>query len=208
MSNQTPKPETVLRRAINRALRQVRVAMPARVESYDSRTCTATLQPLVYDLDRSEDGSDVNVRLPVVTDVPVYFQGGGGSRLTFPIARGDTGILLWSSSAIDRWLALGGEQSPKSRRHHHVSDGAAFLCGVSARPQTKAALSTTATVLEGSDVRLGDANATALALKSDVDALKTWAATHVHTAPSGGGPTSPPTGSPPSAAGTTKTRAT
>jgi phage gp45-like len=53
------------------------------------------------------------------------------------------------------------------------------------------------------EIRTKDGTAIPLATKADIDALKTWAATHLHTAPGGGGPTTAPTVGPPSAAGTT-----
>ena len=184
--NQTPKPETVLRRAIASALRQVRVALPGRIEAYDAARCEADVLPLVMEAQGQADGSVATVPLTVVPHCPVLFVGGGGARLTFPVKRGDFCLLLFSSSSLDRWQAFctGDPVDPKDDRHHHISDGIALVGLESAH--TVAPAHASATVLEGDDVRIGDASAVALSKNADVstlvNVLKTWV-----TAPGDGG---------------------
>lgn len=169
MSNSSPSPETVIRRAIRVALRQVRVALPGRVESYDAKTCQADVQPLIMEAQPQPDGSLKTALLPVVPHVPVLFVGGGGSRLTFPVKAGDTCMLVFSSSSLDRWLALGGEVDPQDDRHHHLTDAIAIV-GLDDFASVKPAHAT-ATVLEGDDVRIGDDTGTAAALHSELNDL-------------------------------------
>ncbi len=171
MSNQSPRLDTVMRRAIQSAVRGMRVSLPGRIEAYDAATGQASVQPLVQDGVVGETGVRLPERLPVVTNVPCVMMGGGGSRLTFPIVAGDECVLLFASSAIDRWLSLGGEVDPRDDRHHHITDAFAIV-GISSEPQAVAAHAT-ATVLEGDDIRLGDESAELLALKSDLTTLKT-----------------------------------
>lgn len=185
MSNQTPSPETVLRRAINRILRDASTSEPGVVEAYDPTTCTVDVQPLLMQAKNGETGERVVTRAPVVTNVPVVQLGGGGSRLTFPIARGDVCLLVVCSRPIDRWNAIGGEVDPQdTTRHHHLTDAIAIV-GLSDAAHAKPAHAT-ATVLEGSDIRLGDSTATALALKSELDTLKTAITNAVIVAGDGG----------------------
>lgn len=54
------------------------------------------------------------------------------------------------------------------------------------------------------EIRSSGGTAVALATKADIDALKTWASTHIHTSGGPGNPTTAPTAPPPSAAGTSK----
>jgi hypothetical protein len=145
---------TVIRRAIRVALRDVRVALPGQIVAYDATTRQADVQPLIMQAQPQSDGSTVTERLPVVTHCPVVFCGGGRSWLTFPIAVGDTCLLLFASSSLDRWLTVGGEVDPEDDRHHHLSDGIA-LVGMTdfAHPAPANAI---ATVLTGLDVRLGN----------------------------------------------------
>jgi hypothetical protein len=206
MSNQSPRPETVLRRAIARALREASTAEPAIVESVDHATCTVDVQPLLMRVRQTESGEREVTRAPMVVGVPVLFAGGGGSRLTFPVKRGDVCLLLVATRSIARWNAIGGEVDPEDNRAHHISDSIA-LCGLTDSAHAKP-FHATATVLEGNDVRLGDAdNAQLLALKSDVDDLKSWAAGHFHAGGTIFGFTDTPSTPPPSATGTTNTKA-
>lgn len=204
-TNPTPELPTVMRRAIAKALRRVRVALPGRVEEYDPTTCSASVQPLVLDARFDPSGVRVTERLAVNNHVPVVFLGGGGSRLTFPVKRGDEGVILYGSSAIGQYLALGGEQDPVSDQHHHLSDAIAFFVFDVAEPD-RAPANADATVLEGTDVRLGDDAGGALATKADVDALATWIHTVMIVNATGAiaGTTTPP----PSATGTLKVKAT
>lgn len=212
MSTQTPSPETVIARALEAAMRRMNTAEPGIVQSYNATACTADIQPAVLRVVTDENGDRVTQRAPVLSDVPVLFPGGGGMRLTFPVKAGDLCLLVYSGQPLDQWHQLGGEVDPKTSRHHHISDAVAIV-GLTPAGKATAAPSSTATVLEGSDIRLGDASAQLLALKSDVDALRTFVASHTHAASlavvgsTASGTTAIPNGSPDSVVGTTKTKA-
>lgn len=167
--NQTPSPETVLKRVIARMLREASTAEPGVIESYDRTTCTVDVQPLLMRVTRGETGDRVVKRAPMVNNCPVLFFGGGGSRLTFPVKRGDTCLLIVSTRSLDRWNALGGEVDPQDNRAHHITDSIA-LCGLSDSAHAKPAHAT-ATVLEGDDIRLGDDTGGAAGLNSELAAL-------------------------------------
>lgn len=156
MSNTTPSWDTLIRAAIRVQLRGVRVALPGTVTSYDASTCQADVQPALLE-ERITEFGPIAERLPTIPHVPVIFCGGGGSRLTFPVAVGDTCWIMFSSSSLAKWKALGGEVDPEDDRHHNINDAVA-LVGLSDLAHADAA-SATATVLEGSDIRLGDQNA-------------------------------------------------
>ena len=61
--------------------------------------------------------------------VPVCFPGSGGWKVTFPISKGDTGLLIFCSRSIDRWLSEGGSVDPQDDRTHDLSD-AVFVPGL------------------------------------------------------------------------------
>lgn len=185
MSNRSPAPETVIRRIVEAILRNDVVTTEVGViESYDADTCTASVQPLVMRVVQTENGLQT-VRQSVVDDAPVAFLGGGDGRLTFPIARGDECILLAASRSLDRWSAFGGEVDPQDRRHHHITDSI-VLVTPKLSPSANSPAHATATVLESSDLRLGDDSGSALSLKSDAqgffDILDAWV-----TVPTDGG---------------------
>jgi hypothetical protein len=198
----TPDLGTVLRAAIVAGLKNARVALPARVETYDATKQSVDVQPLVYEGYLDEAGKRQAERLPVVAGVPVVFPGAGGFRVTFPIAKGDTVLLVFASSSIDRWLALGGEVDPQDDRRHHLSDAIAipglrdFAHALGNAPSSTMSLGKDGgpTIeISGSDIQAGGSSA--LALKSDVDALITSFNSHTHLyAPGPGSPT--PTAAP------------
>lgn len=109
--------------------RSLWTALPGRVQSFDSTKQSADIEPLVHDTWEAEDGSNQTGPLPVIPSVPVCFPGSGGWRVTFPVAKGDTGLLIFCSRSIDRWLSEGGSVDPRDERTHDLSD-AVFVPGL------------------------------------------------------------------------------
>ena len=109
--------------------RSMWTALPGRVQSFDPSKQAADVEPLVHDTWDAEDGSLQTGPLPVIPSVPVCFPGSGGWRVTFPIAKGDTGLLVFCSRSIDRWLSEGGSVDPQDDRTHDLSD-AVFIPGL------------------------------------------------------------------------------
>ena len=115
-----------------------------RIEAYCSRLATKNqffhrvfsliYLPFAYRsgislLRQGEDGTNQTGPLPVIPSVPVCFPGSGAFRVTFPVAKGDTGLLVFCSRSIDRWLSEGGSVDPQDDRTHDLSD-AVFVPGL------------------------------------------------------------------------------
>ena len=105
----------------------LRVCMPARVERYDSSLQVIDAQPLIKETYAQTDGAEVSVALPLCQNVPVQFPGGGGMRITFPVAVGDTVLLVFGDRSRDSWQVQGGLSDPLDARRHHLSDAYALL---------------------------------------------------------------------------------
>lgn len=103
----------------------LQTALPAIIDSFSGNTvsCTAAIMGVV----RLQDGTAKSVALPQFVDVPVVWPGGGGFTLTFPIAKGDECVVVFSSRCIDSWWSKGGVQSPLHSRMHSLSDGFALV---------------------------------------------------------------------------------
>lgn len=112
--------EDILGRILDRATGDLWTALPARVVAYDKDSQRAQVQPAPADVDGA---------LPVLAGVPVVFPGGGGSAIVWPLKSGDTGLLVFCSRSIQRWLASADEGDPQSTRHHHIGD-AVFIPGL------------------------------------------------------------------------------
>jgi len=177
----TPTLADVVRAAIDARLLDVHTSLPARVVRYDAARCLVDAAPLVRAPVVDEQGRVTYTQLPVVPNVPVAFPQGGGFRLTFPIAVGDTVWLSFSEASLERWLQFGGEVSPEDPRRFALTDAVA-LPGVRALAGGDAvtAASEDGCVLElvggsaklrlkaGGTVELGTSGAQALALASKV----------------------------------------
>ncbi len=204
MSTRTPTLAAILNAVKSQTFADLRVSMPARVEKYDDATQLADVQPLLKESYTDEEGERAIARLPVITNVPVVFPGGGGMRITFPVRAGDTVMLVFSDRSIDSWLAQGGEATPEDERRHHLSDAIA-IPGL--HPNTAAWSGTEANVVTiGDDTSASDFVALSTATKNEITALRNTVNTlvtlynaHQHLAPPSGGPTTALTPALPSA---------
>ena len=109
--------------------RSMWTALPGRVQTFDSTKQSADVEPLIHDTWEGEDGTNQTGPLPVIPSVPVCFPGSGGWKVTFPISKGDTGLLIFCARSIDRWLSEGGSVDPQDDRTHDLSD-AIFVPGL------------------------------------------------------------------------------
>lgn len=126
----TPNLTELLESAITSALARVRVAVPGVVKSYDATKARAEIIPAIQETRTLEDGTQKTETLPVITDVPVIFPGSGGRRIVWEIKPGDSVLLVFTSSSIDRWLARGGIVDPGVDRRRHDLSGAVALPGL------------------------------------------------------------------------------
>lgn len=114
-------PEAI-RQAVGYQLDHLHTALPGRVESFDPTTGRATVQPVVKK--RYADGRVES--LPVVPNVPVVWPRTGAAALSLKLVKGDGVLLVFAERALERWLALGGEQEPGAPRRHDLSDAVAI----------------------------------------------------------------------------------
>lgn len=81
----------------------------------------------------------------------MVFPGGGGFELTFPLAAGDEGIVVFASRCIDAWWQQSGVQPQAELRMHDLSDGM-FIPGMFSQPRLPSpAPSTSVPTLRNSD---------------------------------------------------------
>lgn len=73
---------------------------------------------------RLEDGSEQ--LYPVLEGVPLFYPGGGGFRITFPVQQGDPVLVLFGQRDLERWKTQGSITSAASNRRFHLSDAIAI----------------------------------------------------------------------------------
>lgn len=127
-------PEEDLRMALDSSAASLWVALPAIVESVDFSAMTITAQPALTGTQNAPDGSTSSVKMPLLVDVPICYQGGGGYIMTMPIAKGDECLIIFADRCIDAWWQSGGVQAPIESRVHDLSDGFAIV-GVRSQPK-------------------------------------------------------------------------
>ena len=112
-----------VKKQINDTLDWTYTSLPASVITYDEKTQTATVQPLInYTW---EDG--VVHEDPPIEDVPIIFPSAGGGMISFPVAVGDTVLLQFCMRAIGDWVEGDGSAStPLENRTHELSDAVAI----------------------------------------------------------------------------------
>lgn len=113
--------------AIEGALSELWVAMPAIIHHFDASSITCTAQPAIKGLVTKSDGTQEWVQMPLLVDVPVTFPSGGGYTLTFPVKQGDECLIVFASRCIDNWWLSGGIQTQAELRIQDLSDGFAIV---------------------------------------------------------------------------------
>lgn len=129
---------------------EIWTALPGILQSFDAEKITATVQPAIKARQLGTDGKWNDIALPLLLDVPVIFPGGGGFSLTFPLAQGDEGAVIFSSRCIDAWWQSGGVQTQAEMRMHDLSDGM-FIPGLFSQPRKLSGVSTQNVQLRSKD---------------------------------------------------------
>lgn len=124
---QTIDLEDVVLSAMETALQGVWTAMPGRVESYDAATQTARIQVTVKNPRIDENGDRQADTIAILPAAPVVHLCGGPFRTVYPVVRGDTVLVVFTSRPLGQWHSLGGVVDPGVDHHHDLSDGVAFV---------------------------------------------------------------------------------
>jgi hypothetical protein len=175
-----------LRAAIDAGAKDIHVSIPGSVESWDADTQKVSVKPLIRRGFTNEEGERDTESLPVITEVPVLFPGSGAISITWPVAIGSTGLIVFSEASIDKWLSRGGEVDPNDDRHHTLSD-AIFIPGLRPFSDPVEGVHSTAMVIQAPLIHAGGTES--LALKSDVDELRTRFNAHIGLSAGGFGHT-------------------
>jgi hypothetical protein len=186
----TPMLAEVIRLAVEQHSASMSVGFPARVVRYNVSRETVDVQPQIQRAYEDDNGDLVHEDLPILPDVPVMWPSGGGGTafITWPLAEGDSGLVIVCDRDPSMWRETGQPGPNGDQRAHHVSAGTFWpglrsskeLLGASKRSETK--------VVIGSEVFLGNASAGEAMVKGT--AFKAYFDTHAHSSAMGptGGP--------------------
>ncbi|MFA1583778.1 Gp138 family membrane-puncturing spike protein [Proteus mirabilis] len=126
--NREPNLTEVLQSQDKATSARIRVAMPAKVLSFDGKH-TVTAQIMI-----KQNVNGKHVSYPPIPDVPVSFLRAGGFSLTVPVKVGDEGTLLFYDRCIDGFYASGKESEILDFRLHDLSDASFLPGGITSLP--------------------------------------------------------------------------
>lgn len=118
MSGRTPTLEQLLQTAIDARLFDLHTAIPCVVDSFDKAKNTVTVVPALKR--KYSDGTVVT--LPIIANVPIMYPRGASWRITGPLIKGDSGVLIFSERSLDVWKKSGGTVDPSDTRKFHLTD--------------------------------------------------------------------------------------
>ena len=119
----------LLKEYIRHELHNLHTAQPCEVVGVNKKDGTVSIK-----LGVRRDITGESVDVSVLLRVPVAFPSSGKFKMTFPIEAGDTGLVVFCESSIDRWLTRGAGSNkeyhnPLDTRMHDYSDGV-FIPGL------------------------------------------------------------------------------
>lgn len=135
-----PQLEGLLQLVMDVVLDRIRGFEIGVVTSYDDVQQSVTVQPAVARSRVSQTGEREAKPASRRQNVPVWYFGAGGARITAAPEPGDYGLILYCSLSLERWKRRGGVIDPGDDRRHQESD-AIFIPGmhVLTSPPTSAA---------------------------------------------------------------------
>jgi len=142
-------------------------ATPGVIKSFNAAAMTVVVQPTIQSLYTDTKTNKKSwINLPLLLDVIVVLQGGGGMTFTTPISAGDECLVVFASRCIDAWWQNGStnaagtiQPSPQSElRMHDLSDGFAIV-GLRSNPRVLTNYSTaSAQIRDDSGATIVDVN--------------------------------------------------
>lgn len=119
----TPDITSLLELYFDRKLSGMNCLKIGTIESFDASAHSASIS-INY---RRRFDDDSYKEYPLLVDCPCMILTGGEGHLTFPIAKGDTCLILFNDSDIDQWFSTGQVVAPNSNRVHDIADGIAIV---------------------------------------------------------------------------------
>lgn len=122
----------VIRAAIDQAMKECHVGMPAKVTAFNANKRTCNVQPLLTRVSVDESGAngaeEKEESYPQICNVPVMYPGGNGIHMRWPLKVGDVVYLSFADRAIETWKSAseGTEVDPTENRAHDLKDAVAF----------------------------------------------------------------------------------
>lgn len=117
--------ESLLHEIIRYHIHNIHTSQPCTVTSFNKDNQTVNVRPGV-----ARDLKGQLTAIPILKGVPIAYPSGSDFSMTWPLKKGDTGIIVFSESSIDNWLENNTPVvNPQDTRMHSYSD-AMFIPGI------------------------------------------------------------------------------
>lgn len=100
----------------------LRVSIPAIVKDVDFDRMVISAQPCIKEKVSNGDGTNYDVSLPIIEDIPLLNLSSGEFSIFIPLYEGDECLLIFADNCIDSWWQSGGIQTQFECRRHDLSD--------------------------------------------------------------------------------------
>jgi len=183
----------IIRSALDARLLDVNVSCVARVEKFTPGPPgppVVDAMPVIRRALLDTEGTITHEELPVIPNIPVIYPRGSGDvyAITWPLAKGDHVMLLFSSQAFSQWRETGDISDPGDLRLHSLGNPVA-IPGIGAK-DTILPLDSSAMVVKAPEVKVGAAATEFVVL---ADKLVTAFNSHTHPTAGAGPPSTPST---------------
>ena len=148
----TPTLGDITGMAAAKAIRNIHTATWGTIQSFDSNTCMATVQPVPYDRRPDATGAVVAQPQSLLQNVRVCFPGCGAVYMSWKPNVGDFVVVLFMEQAMDAWHQTGGTGvDPGDDRRMSRNDAIAIPLHVEAG----VTISDSALIIDGPRVDIG-----------------------------------------------------
>lgn len=121
----------LIKQLLEQELKELHVALPAKIENYDPETMIAEITLLSKKILNDEE-----VTIPKIIEVPVGHLNAGPFVIRPPYQKGDVVQVLFNERALDKLLITGDPESVKYKRKHAFDD-AVIIKGLKAEQESK-----------------------------------------------------------------------
>lgn len=118
------------RKVFDQVLADCHVAMTAKVEAFDAVKQTIDAQPMVKEVVRARDDSELETSYPLLRNIPVIYPRSGAYFMAFPLEVGDFVTILFQDWSLDRFRDSGTEVHPGDVSNHSLAGAVAIPGGV------------------------------------------------------------------------------
>lgn len=123
----TPTMAELLEISVKKGLIHAHMSMPAEVTTVYLDKNMVDVKPKTKIPIRNQEGEIDGISIAIIRSVPIQYPGGGGFRLTFPVAVGDPCWLIFGDYSLDTWKSAGVEGKVEDIRYHHLTDAVAIF---------------------------------------------------------------------------------